>query len=334
MALFAKSVVGLEMDAYEARFVELGGNRYSPKLMAFGRVPLPQGAMKDGTVVQPEVVGCALHKAWMEKKIKARDVILGVSNYDVLVRFATFPKAPADKQDNIIRYQAQDYLPVPLNSVVLDYIITGEVKGNDEGGMVEALLVAAKKNMVEGFIKVLDEANLNPKDIDVCSLALMRLIPPSDLKIPVAVVDLSNEMVNILILVDGIPRLARLIPISARNAVRAGSMAGGEVSPQVEFGEGGVREDWMDALENEIYTSIEYYHTQEGVAPVKKIFFSGCKSRSWGFMNHMKERFDVPVAVLEPSSGVQNASSVKYDMGTEAQDYTICMSLALRGLEV
>ncbi|MEW6276056.1 MAG: pilus assembly protein PilM, partial [Bacillota bacterium] len=208
--------VGLELDTDEARVAELRGNSRAPTLAAWGRIPLPEGAVSEGMVVNPEVVAGALTQLWSQAGIGTREVILGVANQGVLVRIANFPKVPADKIAQVIRYQAQDYLPVPLSSVILDHAVIGEASG-EKGPLLEVLLVAARRDMLDSFLAVLTAARLKPRDIDVSSLALLRLLPAADREGTFALVDVAGGISNILLAAKGVPRLARLIPAGLRD---------------------------------------------------------------------------------------------------------------------
>ena len=161
-----------------SRAVELRDRPRRP-LGAFASIELPEGAVEEGMVVHPEAVGEALKKLWDRGGFKSREVLLGVSNHGVMVRYATMPKVPAEKLDNVIRFQAQEHLPIPLNSAVLDYLVIGET-ATESGAALEVLLVAAQRDMLTGFIEALNAAR-ELIDIDVSTLALMRIIPPDTL---------------------------------------------------------------------------------------------------------------------------------------------------------
>ncbi len=60
------------------------------------------------------------------------------------MRFANFPKVEQSKLSNIIKFQAQEYLPLSIDSVVFDYSIIGETV-EASNPKWEVLLVAAKK---------------------------------------------------------------------------------------------------------------------------------------------------------------------------------------------
>ncbi|MEW6424249.1 MAG: type IV pilus assembly protein PilM [Bacillota bacterium] len=333
---------GLELDAGEARVVELRGSARNPVLAAWGRIPLPPGAVEEGMVAQPEVVAAALVDLWTEAGIGTREVILGVANQNVLVRFATFPKVPGNKVAQMIRYQAQEYLPIPIGSVVLDYAVIGETAG-ETGPLLEVLLVAARREMLDTFLAVLAAARLKPRDIDVSSLALLRALPPAEGAGVTVLVDVANGLSNLLVAAAGVPRLARLLPAGLQDLAEALGCAVEELTPpsgiaaeqKEQTGERlspEVFADWTENLADELRSSIDYYQAQPGAAAVNGIVLSGRGTRLPGLAARLQEYLGVPVGITRPLEGISVSSRADRDIAGAA-DFAVCLGLARRGLE-
>ena len=326
-----KRLVGLDIDAGEIRGVELSGTASAPKINTWGREPLPQGAVEDGMIQQPDQVAAALAQLWSKNGFKEKNVILGVSNKDVLVRFANFQKVPEDKLGGLIRHQAQDYLPLSLASVVLDYTVIGETTG-ESGAMYEVILVAARREMLDVFLNTLSGARLNPADIDVSSLVLLKIMPRVQREGAVVLVDVANGQSNILIIADRVPRLARRIPVRLQDAA-----ARMEVPVEELFSLAGLSEsapeaylEWIDELVSEIRASISYYQDQPNALEVEEILLSGKGARAPEVAGRIEEVLNTPVKKLQPFTGTTRFNQ----MGNGQElDYSIAFSLALRGLE-
>jgi len=335
MALsFSKRAVGLELDSGSVRAVELSGSPRAAKLGAFASIDLPEGAVEEGMVVHPDLVGEVLNELWAAGRLKSRQVLLGLSNHGVMVRYAAMPKVPLDKLDNVVRYQAQEYLPIPLSSVVLDYLVVGETT-IDAAPALELLLVAAQRDMLGKFIEVLSLARLEIIDIDVSALALMRVLPASARTGTVAVVNVANGLSNVLVAAQGNPRLARLIPVKLKDICETlgcalgdlltGLVASSEKTPPALSG-------WIKSLAAEIRSSISYYQGQDGSSDVEELFLNGPGSRLRGVASELEELIRLPVRVVSPlvvlSNYTRNAESE-----SEVMDYAVSAGLALRGLE-
>ncbi len=330
--LMKRRLVGLEVDSGELRAVELSGKAKSPTLESWGREVLPDGAVEDGIVYSPQQVGEALQELWSRHKFRGSEVILGISNQEVLVRFANFPKVPEDKLGGLIRHQAGEYLPIPLPSVILDYTVIGETTG-EEGDMYEVILVAAKNEMLYSFLQTLSFAGLKAWDIDVSSLVLLKVVPGLPREGAVIVVDIANGQTNILLVEGEVPRLARRIPVRLKDVANIMEASESELpslgdlsqSPPENF----LR--WADTLVGEIRSSMNYYQAQEGAKPVEEIILSGKGARIPKLLERTEEILNTPVKKMRPGEGINN---FQLPGGQELElDYTIALSLALRGLE-
>ena len=328
--LIPNNAVGLDIDTAEIRAVELSGKAESPRLVRFGRTPLPGGAVREGMIVDPGMVEDALHNLWSDIGFSSREVILGVSNQGVLVRFATFPKVADKKMDKLIKFQAQEYIPYPIDSVVLDYMIVGEAKG-DEGDLLEVLLVAGKRDMLNSFIEVISAAGLQVKDIDVSSLALQQVVPLFDRQDTVAVINIANQMSSILMTENGRPRFARITPTGLEAAAKTFNCSLEQVVTITAAGQPAWQQQaissWSAALAEEISSSLSYYQNQQMGGAIKKIFIAGRGARIDGLAERLQENLGLTVAAIDPLEGI-TVTNKNIGITGVALDFTLSIALA------
>ncbi len=331
----AKRSVGLEIDTGMVRAVEVTGTAAKPKLIAMAGSPLPVGAVDEGMVIHPLEVGNALRKLWSSGAIKYPKVLLGVSNQGVLVRYATIPKVPKEKLDGMIRFYAQEHMPIPLESVVLGYQVVGERE--DEGkNVLEVLLVAARRDMLNGFLEALTVAGLEPADIDVSTLGLMRILPPAAMDRTVAVINVAYGLSSILIAANGGPRLARQVSTKIKDL-----SAGLNLSLDRIIAEGigslelntEIINPWLNNLISETRSSLTYYQNQANTAEVEAIIFNGSGALIKGIAPKIEEVLRLPVRILNPFAGFSGAESKSRGIGFRSVEYAISAGLARRGLE-
>ncbi|MFZ5644796.1 MAG: type IV pilus assembly protein PilM [Bacillota bacterium] len=353
--------MGLELDSGEARAVELTGNPTAPSLAALGRVPLPPGAVSEGMVLQPGAVAGALEKLWSQAGIVSREVILGVFNQAVLVRIANFPAVPADKVVQMVRYQAQEHIPVPLSTVVLDHAVIGKAPGESENTL-EVLLVAARRDMLQSFLSTLEAARMKALDIDVSPLALIRNLPPQAARGTVAVLDIALGLSNFLIVSRNAPRLVRLLPTGVQKAAEqlgctaddlipaAGNgnlppfpdlidEAAATLTEEIPAGEDhsqgwldGALAAWAGSLEGEVRSSIGYYLGQPGASPVDGLLLSGRGARLEGLSHYLQRRLKIPVDIMKPMWEINHREDPT--RFPSEQDFSVSVGLSRRGLEV
>jgi type IV pilus assembly protein PilM len=332
----SKRSVGLEIDTGAVRAVEASGAASSPRLINMAEVSLPSGVVEEGMVLQPLEVGYALEELWSKGRIKHRKVLLGVSNQGVLVRYSTIPKVPKEKLAAVIRFHAQELLPIPLESVVMDYMVIGETKNEEGTDMLQVLLVAARRDMLNGFISALTAAKLEPADIDVSTLALMHILPQAAYNRTVAVVNINNGLSNILVSSNLTPRLARLVAVKVKDLAERLEVPLGKViseSDQVTDVRQELYFSWMKTLINETRSSLNYYQNQSGSSDIEAIMLNGRGARLGNLAANMQKALELPVKIVNPFAGYVNAGMKSADTGIRAVDYAVCAGLARRGLE-
>lgn len=339
MGLFGrKSAVGLVIDAEEVRAVELRGSHRMPTLTACGRVPLPEGIVVKGMINQPEVVAQALEELWATAGIKDRQVILGIANPSIMVRFGTFPKVPEDKIAQMIRYQAKDYLPVALDNIVFDHTILKQIAG-DGSALLELMLVGAQRDMLDDFLTTLSMAQLKPQDIDVTSLALLHVLPETAEEEMLVIVDLANGLSSITVVEKGLPRLVRLLSISILEAAhRLGcsleelvsildTAETAEIAEEAIYG-------WIESLAGEIRSSLNYYFQGKTDSDaVGQILLTGRGARLKGITEQLEMNLDIPTRILRPLDNIKVASGLYPLIYDIAPDFAVSIGLARRGLK-
>lgn len=332
-----KRVVGLEIDTGIAHAAEMTGKAKSPTLANLGFIPLPEGSVREGMIVEPEQVGLALKNSWSKAGFKDRKVLLGISNQGVLVRHITVPKVSSNKVKSLIHFQAQEHLPIPLESVVLDYLVLGEIEGQNENEIQqEVLLIAARRDMLDKFLQTLQIAGLEPVDIDVASIAAIRLLPGKALEMTIAMVNVANGLNSIVISDKGKPRLARLGQVKVVDLAESLGCNIENVFNACDFhheGAESIVNNWVNNLAAEVRSSISYYQDLPGSSNVEGILLSGMGARLTGIEGMLDEYLNLPVRPFNPLRAYPAAIRKLAKSPIAALDYTISAGLAIRGLE-
>ena len=85
-----------------------------------------------------------------EKNFGSRQSNVCAPGFHVFSKFVKLPPVDTSKVTQIIRYEAQQNVPFPLDEVVWDYQILGTSASNE----LEVLLVAVKSEIIEGLFRV------------------------------------------------------------------------------------------------------------------------------------------------------------------------------------
>jgi type IV pilus assembly protein PilM len=182
--------------------------RPSVSLHGLGRVGLPRGAVVNGVIREPGLVTHALKALWQQNRIDCRNVIVGVTSQQVVVRKVDLPNLPAAERAQALPFQARDIIALPIERAILDFIAVGPV---DEGtNTVPGLLVAAPREPVSVTVRAVEQAGLRVARVDLAAFAALRAIAADDLPVE-AVVDLGAHLTNIVIHSQGVPLMVRTV---------------------------------------------------------------------------------------------------------------------------
>lgn len=321
MGLFSKSVIGLEADSKEIRAVELKGSVKKPIVTAWGKISIPEGTVKEGRIQDVNLFKVYLQKLIEENGFKGRDAVIGVNNQDVIVRFASFPKVPEDKIRNMIRFQAQEYIPIPIEELQLDYVVLDE-KSNESGlGALNVLLVGARKRMLNDFIDAVTKADLNVWDIDSTMLALGRAAIGEMEDGNFALTAFNNDIGNILIFSNGYLGIARTVSFSSGNFLLSDD----------EDNIDNKLSNISDILLGEVKTSVSYFRSQYN-QDINRFCVLGSGLNQKSVAERLSEGSGLNFEAPELYGKLENMSKAKNNTFSTV-GYVAAISLAMRGLE-
>lgn len=175
MAKRASTIVGLEIEpaAIHAASVTVNGR---VEVRAAAVAPLEPGIVRDGEVNDVEGLTEALRSLYRENKGLEKKVRIGVANQKIVVRVLELPPIPDPKElEAAVRFQAQDQIPMPLDSAVIDFQPLDIVE-TDQGPRQRVLIVAARRDMVERVLTAAKAAGLKPEGIDLSAFAMIRAL--------------------------------------------------------------------------------------------------------------------------------------------------------------
>jgi type IV pilus assembly protein PilM len=136
-------------------------------------MPLGSDVVREGEVVDQDALSEALRELFGENQLGKR-VRVGIANQRTVMRTLELPPVTDRKElAAVVRFQAQDQLPMPLNSAVLDFHPLGIID-TPAGPRQRVVLVAAQRDMVEKLLAALRGAGLTPEGIDLSAFALIR----------------------------------------------------------------------------------------------------------------------------------------------------------------
>lgn len=320
-----KSVIGFEVDTAEIRAIELTKSNGAYSVLACGKIPLPEGTIEEGFIRNADEFNKALAELLQNGNFKSNDVVVGVNNENVIMRYASFPKVPEDKLRNMVLLQAQEFIPIPVQEMEIDYVIAGESLNDEEQPVVNVLLVAARRNMLEQLITVLGASKLQVVDIDASVLSVCRGLAPMTVGKKYALLNMTDDILNFLVIKDSEISMVRsiTIPERAADAVKSVFSQETETIPQEDL------EAVGSMLASETNSSVSYYAMQNMAEPIEQIYFVSAARDAGTLAKTVADAvYTIPVDI--PTLYTEQNLGLSQDV---VKEFAGCIGLAMQALE-
>ncbi|MBI4676333.1 MAG: type IV pilus assembly protein PilM [Elusimicrobia bacterium] len=320
-------VLGVDVGNYAVKCAWIKGGAGALQLKAWGHMPLD--VKPDATPEQKRAQTINALKAFLiEKGVPIREAATAVSGNSVIVRYVKFPKLTRAELQSTLATEAEPFIPFDINEVQLGFHILADIVEEGQKKM-ETVLVAAKKEIVNARLDVLQGAGLVPTIIDVDSFAMENMLEPlRNAKETGAVLalNLGHMVTNLSIIEKGLTRVVRDIFISG-NSMTKGIMKqlqldyaqaeeakkkNGIIIDAAEkekllaagnkeaLGVSQALVTVMKDLVGEVHRSVDFYLSQGPERSIARIVLSGGTARIKNLDKHLAAEVKVPVAVLDP----------------------------------
>jgi type IV pilus assembly protein PilM len=342
----AKNIVGVDISAGGIRAVEVRDARGArPTVVKYDSIPLPDGAVLRGEVVEISTVVTALRQLWSSGGFSSKDVVLGIGNHRVLARDLTVPRMSIERIRESLPFQVQDLLPVPVEQALLDFYPVSEGT-SDQGPVVNGLLVAAVKDSVDTNVRAVELAGLNPVDVDLIPFALCRvLLRGSSRRGVTAVIEVGSNTSTVVVARDGVPEFVRIISAGGRDltdAVRSEASLTTEQAEATKMNLGlstvGVPIAQQPIVEviykvtgellNSLRNTLTYFVSAHDQQPINQIVLTGGGAKLKGFAQALQDGTHVPVIIADPFGLVAVDRRVSASTPTGSSD-AACVALGL-----
>jgi type IV pilus assembly protein PilM len=328
----ASTVVGIDIGSVAIRAVEVrDAEKARPTVVRFADIPLPEGAVARGEVIEQRTVASSLKRLWSTGGFGSKRAVIGMGNQRVLARDLTLPRMSITRIRESLPYQVQDHLPVPVEEALLDFYPVSESM-SESGPVVNGLLVAAIKEAVLGNVRAVELAGLTTSGVDLVPFALSRLLLGTSASgaagvVTEAAVEIGATATTVVISTLGVPQFLRIIPSGGEDATEAlrlrlelerdqaeqlkrriGLTTRVE-DPELEPAMHIINELTSDLL-GSIRNTVAYFAHTRPDAPIQRLQLCGGGASLRGLPDALAELTRLPVVPVDILSTVSTARSV------------------------
>jgi type IV pilus assembly protein PilM len=311
MGLFGRkrTRIGLDIGSGFVKVVEVDHSGSQPEVVRVNMRPLAPDAIVEGEIMDYGLVSEAVMGLFQEMGLKGADVVTAVGGHDVIIKKIEMDRMKESDAREVIRWEAEQHVPFDIKSVELDFQI---LNPHEEGLQMQVLLVAAKRELVDNKVGLLQDAGVNPVIIDVDAFALHNAFEhnyPNSTYGIIALVNIGHETTNVNILESGVPILTRDIPFGSRKIREDLQRERGLTAEQAEDVVQGREtvhdlDSFVSTSADEVAVGIErasaFLMTREDGDSVGKIYLSGGGARIPGMTATLGRRMNVETELVNP----------------------------------
>ena len=365
MSFFSKSIVGLDIGTSSVKAVQLKFSGSQWQVVSMGMAEIPKDSLENKNQdAQRSVLIETIKRVLKESGVKTKKVVTSLSGDSVIIRYVKLPFMTADELRGAISREAEQYIPLNIDQVVLDFQILGETQ-EDGQRKLDVLLVAAKVDVVDQHLLLLKSAGLTPMVIDIDAFALQNAyeinrLEPSDET--VALINIGASLTSINILEGNNTRFTRDVPVAGNDFTKeiqkefnlkfseaeelkkshgAISMEEDDFSLSTVSHKddrvlrmSDVMTPVLNKLLGEIRRSFDYYETQARKKTVERVILLGGSARLKNVNRFLANKLGIPVEQFAAFRNVESAKGIDAEQVAEKEFHMgVCLGLALRQAE-
>lgn len=174
-ALFFKDkpLFGLDIGSGSVKVMQLSGTSKDHTVRGYGTTTFDPAAIKDGEIIDPKLIAESINQMFrgsLVGHITTRRVAVSLPASRAYNRTMILPNIKDSELMQAVRTEAEQYIPMPIDGLYIDYSI---IDRTSDG--IELLAVAAPKKIVDSYMLLTEMLGLEPVAFDTTILAAGRL---------------------------------------------------------------------------------------------------------------------------------------------------------------
>ncbi|CAK0778008.1 Type IV pilus inner membrane component PilM [Gammaproteobacteria bacterium] len=343
-------LVGIDISSTVIKLLELSSHEGRYRVESYAAEPLPPSAISERNISDVEGVGHAIKRAVKRSGTKSKFAAVAVAGSAVITKTISLPaNLNEDEMEGQIQFEADQYIPFPLEEVYLDFQRVGPSTKNPE--MVDVLLVASRSENVDLRVAALEIGGLTAKVVDIEAYAMETAFSLITDQLPdrgdhktVALVDVGATMTTLNVLHDH-----RLI--YNREQVFGGRQLTEEIQRHygLSYEEAGmakrhgglpdsygreVLEPFKESMAQQVSRSLQFFFSSTQYDKVDIIVLSGGTVCIPDVNDLIEAKIGAPTIIANPFANMSLASRVNAQaLGGDASALMIACGLTLRSFD-
>lgn len=305
-------IFGCDIGSQAVKIVELSGKSGHPKVVGYGYGEFDPKLVVQGIVADPEELAKTIKQLLTKPqvgRIKADRAVLSVPVSRIFVRTLHLPVMDAKDLEQAVKLEAEQYIPVPINDLYLDYHKIKEHPGGKEPGL-EIEMVAAPRAIVDSYMKLFDTLGIFVEAVEISLTAILRAMA-SLAGTASMLIDFGSESADLVISEETI-KLSAAIPVGGNTLTKALRTALGvkpaeaqEIKEKFGIAPSGLQTEILTALKPsldvlvaEVKKALKYFRERNvSHGEVTKIVLTGGSSLMPGMVEYLSKAIGIDMSV-------------------------------------
>lgn len=334
----------LDIGTTAIRIVQLSrqGHNDAWTLVKYGYAPVDPKISTSDAAEDQRRLGEVIMTALGQSGITTRDVVVGIPSNKTFATVVDLPKMTNQELKVNVKYQAEQYIPMPINEVKLDWALLGDSPAGADKS--EILLTSVANSYNEARLDMLENIGLNVVATEPDSIAMLRAIFPQNTTGAAMVFDMGYGTSDLVVTKDGAPRLVRSVPVGLQALIKSAMSNLNIEYNQAEqfilkFGlapdrlEGQVIravEGALDQFIAEINKSITFFQNRYTGTQVSTIYIAGYGAAIPLYAEYINQKTGVNTVLANPWQKVQMNATDKEKLQTISTQFDVALGLAQR----
>lgn len=338
----ASDFFGLDLGTTAARIIQLNGNGPTKQLVKYAQIPINSDVATSDSNADQQRVAQALKELISNSHISTNNVAVGVPSNKVFTTVVDIDRLPVNELANAIHYQADSIIPTPISESKLDWAVVGN--SPKDKTKQEILLTSVTNDFIEKRLDMLESIGLNVIAFEPDNLAIARALLAPDAINPQMVLDVGYKSTDIVIVMNGAPRLTRSIPTGVEAIIRSATQnlnIDAKRAEQFVF-KFGLAEDKLEGqiynaivgtveiIINDIQKSIKFFSARYNGATPERIIVSGAAVTMPEFPKYIANATGLNVEIGNTWRNVSFPSSKTNELMAISSNFGVAIGLAER----
>ncbi|MCX6813262.1 MAG: pilus assembly protein PilM [Candidatus Azambacteria bacterium] len=351
-----KSYLGIDIGTLSIKIVEFSNENGRPKLENYAILTNYDLALRNlvqgGAEKTPKVFGGEanpmLRRLIKAGEIKAREINMSVPIFSSFLTVMELPQMSELEVAKAVQFEAKKYVPVSLDSVVIDWSLigtSGDGPPAERAGKILVLLVAIPKDLINEYTNIARETDLKLLTIELETVSAARALIGND-PVPTVLMDMGSRDTTISVVDNGSLRISHSIETSGEDLTRV--LANG-LNISWRRAEELKKENGLKIMDNNSQITsvltpllniiisaaqniIDIYFSKTK-KKIEKLIIYGGASKMPGFAEYLNSRLKMDVIVGTPFSRVVYPEKLKPVIDEIGHEFTIAIGLALKALQ-